>query len=156
MGGNPQSYKNYKSKKRLAAHKIMKKTLRTSAMALVAGIFSFATVLAAEPNESKLDANKSFDVGMYRITNSMKVNVMIEKLKGNTVEISLKNDKNETIYTEYVGKKLSKFSKKFDLAGLTDGKYRFEITNGKEKITKEVNLETRQPIPTDYRTVEVK
>jgi hypothetical protein len=133
------------------------KTLRKNiAMALVAGIFSFSTVLASEPFENNLDANKSFDVGMYRITNSMKVNVMIEKLKGNRVEISLKNDKNETIYTEYVGKKLVKFSKKFDLTGLADGKYHFEITNGKEKITKEVNLETHQPIPTDYRTVEVK
>lgn len=125
-------------------------------MALVAGIFTFSTVLAAEPNESKLEANKTFDVGMYRVVNSMKVNVAVEKLKGNVVEITLKNDKNETIYTEFIGKKLVKFSKKFDLTGLADGKYRFEITNGKETITKEVNVETRQPVPTDYRTVEVK
>lgn len=134
----------------------MKKNLKNFAMALVAGIFTFSTVLAAEPVDTKLDANKTFGVGMYRIVNSMKVNVAVEKLKGNTVEITLKNEKNETIYTEFVGKKLVKFSKKFDLTGLADGKYRFEITNGKEKITKEVNLETRQPIPADYRTVEVK
>ncbi len=141
---------------RFAAHKIMKKTIKNFAIALVAGIFTFSTVLATEPVETKLEANKSFDVGMYRIMNSMKVNLAVEKLKGNTVEITLKNDKNEIIYTEFIGKKLVKFSKKFDLTGLADGKYRFEITNGKETITKEVNVETRQPMPADYRTVEVK
>ena len=134
----------------------MKKTIKNFAIALVAGIFTFSTVLATEPVETKLEANKSFDVGMYRIMNSMKVNLAVEKLKGNTVEITLKNDKNEIIYTEFIGKKLVKFSKKFDLTGLADGKYRFEITNGKETITKEVNVETRQPMPADYRTVEVK
>jgi hypothetical protein len=134
----------------------MKTQIKNFAIALVAGIFTFSTVLAAEPIESKLEANKTFDVGMYRIVNSMKVNVSIEKLKGNTVEVRLKNDKNETIYTEFIGKKLLKFSKKFDLTGLVDGKYRFEITNGKETITKEVNVETHQPTPADYRTVEVK
>lgn len=130
--------------------------MKNFAMALVAGVFTFSTVLATEPVATKLETNKTFDVGMYRITNSMKVNVAVEKLKGNTVEITLKNEKNETIYTEFIGKKLVKFSKKFDLTDLADGKYRFEISNGNEKITKEVNLETHQPMPADYRTVVVK
>lgn len=134
----------------------MKNLTKNFAIALVAGIFTFSSVLATEPIATKLDANKSFDVGMYRIVNSMKVNVMIEKLKGNVVKISLKNDKNEVIYTEIVGKKAIKFAKKFDLTGLADGKYRFDISSGKETITKEINLETHQPTPADYRTVEVK
>jgi hypothetical protein len=134
----------------------MKKQIGNFAVALVAGIFTFSTVLASEPITTKLDANKSFDVGMYRIVNSMKVNVAIEKLKGNIVELYLKNDKNEVIYTEIVGKKSVKFSKKFDLTGLADGKYRFDISSGKQTITKEIKLETHQPTPADYRTVEVK
>ncbi|CAH0996287.1 hypothetical protein EMA8858_02418 [Emticicia aquatica] len=125
-------------------------------MALVAGIFTFSTVLAAEPIDNKLEAEKTFKVGMYRIVNSMKVNVIIEKKEGKALEISLKNERNETIYTEFVSKKTNKLSKKFDLTGLADGKYHFDITNGKETITKEINLETHQPIPADYRTVEVK
>lgn len=131
-------------------------TLKNWTLALVAGVFTFSTVLATEPIATKLDADKTFDVGMYRITNSMKVNVMIEKKSGKSLEISLLNEKNEVIYTEYVSKKVNKFAKKFDLEGLADGKYRFEISNGKEKITKEVNLETHQPTPADYRTVVVK
>ncbi len=132
----------------------MKKHVKNFAIALVAGIFTFSTVLATEPIEKKSD--KTFDISMYRIVNSMKVNVMIEKLEGKSVQIYLKNEKNEIIYTEFVGKKTSKFAQKFDLEGLTDGKYRFEITNGKETITKEVNVETHTPSVADYRTVEVK
>ena len=134
----------------------MKKTIKNFAIALAAGIFTFSTVLATEPVATKLDGNKSFGVGMYRIINSMKVNVAIEKTQGNIVEIRLKNERNEVIYTEFVGKKSVKFAKKFDLTGLADGKYRFEISNGKEMITKEINVETHQPTPADYRTVEVK
>lgn len=140
--------------------KIMKKTLKNFAIALVAGAFTFSTVLASEQigkkDESKTASKRTFDVGMYRVINSMKVNVLVEKQEGKTLDITLKNDRNEVIYSELIGKKASKFSKKFDLVGLSDGKYRFEISNGKEIITKEVNLETHAPTPAEYRSMEVK
>lgn len=145
---------------RFAAHKIMKTTVKNFAIALVAGVFTFSTVLASEPigkkDESKTASKRTFDVGMYRVINSMKVNVLVEKQEGKALDITLKNDRNEVIYSEIIGKKASKFSKKFDLVGLADGKYRFEISNGKEVITKEVNLETHAPTPDEYRSMEVK
>ncbi len=138
----------------------MKTTVKNFAIALVAGVFTFSTVLASEPigkkDESKTAAKRTFDVGMYRVINSMKVNVLIEKQQGKALDITLKNDRNEVIYSEVVAKQTGKFSKKFDLTGLSDGKYRFEISNGKEVISKEVNLETHAPTPAEYRSVEVK
>ena len=138
----------------------MKKALKTFAIALTTGVFTFSTVLASEPigkkDESKIVSKRTFEVGMYRIINSMKVNVLIEKQEGKSLDITLKNDRNEVIYSEVIGKKISKFSKKFDLVGLSDGKYRFEISNGKEAITKEVNLETHAPTPAEYRSMDVK
>jgi hypothetical protein len=138
----------------------MKKALKTFAIALATGVFTFSTVLASEPigkkDESKIFSKRTFEVGMYRIINSMKVNVLIEKQEGKSLDITLKNDRNEVIYSEVIGKKISKFSKKFDLVGLSDGKYRFEISNGKEAITKEVNLETHAPTPAEYRSMDVK
>jgi hypothetical protein len=138
----------------------MKTQIKNFAIALVAGVFTFSTVLASEPigkkDESKTASKRTFDVGMYRVINSMKVNVLIEKQQGKALDITLKNDRNEVIYSEVVGKQTNKFSKKFDLTGLSDGKYRFEISNGKEVISKEVNLETHAPTPAEYRSVEVK
>lgn len=134
--------------------------LKNFAIALVAGVFTFSTVVASEPigkkDESKTASKRTFDVGMYRVINSMKVNVLIEKQQGKALDITLKNDRNEVIYSEVVAKNTGKFSKKFDLTGLSDGKYRFEISNGKEVISKEVNLETHAPTPAEYRSVEVK
>lgn len=138
----------------------MKTTVKNFAIALVAGVFTFSTVVASEPigkkDESKTTSKRTFNVGMYRVINSMKVNVLIEKQDGKALDITLRNDRNEIIYSEVVGKQTNKFSKKFDLTGLSDGKYRFEISNGKEVISKEVNLETHAPTPAEYRSVEVK
>ncbi|HEY1056933.1 hypothetical protein [Emticicia fontis] len=129
----------------------MKKQVKNFALALVAGLFTFTAVSATE-----LAEGKTFDVGMYRVLNTMKINMTIAKEQGNWVEVRLKNDKNETIYVEVINRKATQFAKKFDLTGLEDGKYRFEITNGKETITKEVNLQTKVPTVSEYRTVEVK
>lgn len=129
----------------------MKKSVKNFALALVAGLFSISSVFATE-----LPEGKTFDVGMYRVMNTMKINVIIAKEQSNWVEIRLKNDKNETIYVEVVNRKTKQFAKKFNLEGLEDGTYRFEITNGKETVVKEVNVQTNSPKPTDYRTVEVK
>src|SRR6218665_19273 len=118
----------------------MKKYAKNFALALVAGLFTFSAVSSTELTEGK-----TFDVGMYRVVNTMKINVMIAKEEGNWVEIRLKNDKNETIYVEVVNRKAKQFAKKFDLQGLEDGKYRFEISNGKETVTKEINLQTKAP-----------
>lgn len=138
----------------------MKAQIKNFAIALVAGVFTFSTVVASEPigkkDENKVAPKRSFDVGMYRVINSMKVNVLIEKQDGKALDITLRNDRNEIIYSEVVGKQTNRFSKKFDLTGLSDGKYRFEISNGKELISKEVNLETHAPTPAEYRSVEVK
>jgi len=129
----------------------MKTQVRNFALALVAGLFTFSAVSATE-----LPEGKTFDVGMYRVVNTMKINVMIAKEQGNWIEIRLKNKDNETIYVEVVNRKTTQFAKKFDLEGLEDGEYRFEITNGKETIVKEINLQTKAPTVASYRTVEVK
>lgn len=129
----------------------MKKYVKNFALALVAGLFTFSAVSATE-----LPEGKTFDVGMYRVVNTMKINVMIAKEQGNWIEIRLKDADNETIYVEVVNRKTTQFAKKFDLEGLQDGKYRFEITNGKETIVKEINLQTNAPTVASYRTVEVK
>lgn len=138
----------------------MKKTLKNFAIALVAGVFTFSTVLASEPigkkDESKSVSKRTFEVGLYHVINSLKVNVLVEKQEGKALDITLKNDRNEVIYSELIGKKAVKFSKKFDLVGLSDGNYRFEISNGKEVITKEINLETTAPIPAEFRSIQVK
>lgn len=126
--------------------------MKPLAVALVASMFAIASA-NAEP--TKPSDKKSFEVGMYRVVNTMKMNVLIEKIPGTWVEIRLKDSKNETVHVEFAQKKLTTFAKKFDLTGLEDGKYTFEITNGKETVKKEFELSTKVPNPSDIRSITI-
>ncbi len=126
----------------------MKTLFKTLAIALV------ATGLTFNANAVDDKTNKAtFNVGMYRVENTMKMNVLVEKMEGSTTNIALKDSKGETIYSETLSKKGTKYSKKWNLENLADGKYNFVISNGSEKIVKEVNLSTKNPTPADYRTI---
>lgn len=126
--------------------------MKPLAVAFVASMFAIASAFA-EP--TKPSDKKSFEVGMYRVVNTMKMNVLIEKIPGTWVEIRLKDSRNETVHVEFVQKKLASFSKRFDLTGLEDGKYTFEITNGRETVKKEFELSTKVPNPSDFRSITI-
>jgi hypothetical protein len=83
-------------------------------------------------------------VGMYQIENTMKMSLAVHNKTSKAVTISLKNAEGEEIYNEIVGKSYSSYKRAFDLAGLADGTYRFEISNGANSITKEVSINTQK------------
>lgn len=127
---------------------IMKKLFKTLVIALVAIGLTF-TANAADDKTNKA----TFEVGMYRINNTMTMSVFIEKALGKSVVVELKDAKGETLHSETIGKKTVKYSKKWNLENLSDGKYSFVISNGTEKIVKEIGLTTKTPIPADSRTI---
>lgn len=128
----------------------MKKLIKTIAFALVATVVTFN----ANADDKKTEA--TLNVGMYRVNNSLKMNVLVENKSGKASEIKLKNNKGEVLHWETVSKKTKSYSKKWNMEGLEDGKYTFEITNGKEKIVKEFELSTKNPTPADLRTIALK
>jgi hypothetical protein len=87
----------------------------------------------------------TFEVGMYQSTNSMKMNVLIEKSTDSDLVVVLKDSNGDILIRERVGKKDKSYHAKYDLSELEDGKYTFEFTKGDEKIVKEVNLVTTKP-----------
>lgn len=113
----------------------MKKLFKTFALIALTSFATFAT----ETTESTAS---NFEIGMYSITNSSKVRLMLEKEKGVSLSISLKNKKGEVIFQEFVSKKSTSYNKYFKLASLEDGTYIFEIDNGSEKLTKTVSTAT--------------
>jgi hypothetical protein len=126
----------------------MKTLFKTLAIALVATGLTF-NANAADDKTKK----STFDVGMYRVNNTMTMKVMIEKAVGNNILVELKDSKGETVYSEIVNKKAAKYAKKWNLENLTDGKYSFVISNGAEKIVKEIDLTTKTPVPANARTI---
>ncbi|MDR6563182.1 MULTISPECIES: hypothetical protein [unclassified Arcicella] len=122
----------------------MKSIVKTFAIALCSVLSFFAN--ATDKNEAT-NTQKSFAVGMYQTINTLQMNILIEKLEGKNLSISLKNEKGEVLANEYVGKKGTTYRGKFDLSELEDGKYSFEITDGATKIVKTVNVGTVSPVP---------
>ncbi|SOE19715.1 hypothetical protein SAMN06298216_0219 [Spirosomataceae bacterium TFI 002] len=111
---------------------IMKKLFKTFALIALTSFATFANDNAAS----------NFEVGMYSINNSSKVRILLEKDKGTNLTISLKNEKGEVIFKEFVNQKSTSYNKYFNLSNLADGKYTFVIDNGSEKIMKVVETET--------------
>jgi len=87
---------------------------------------------------------ESFRVGMYRIKNSLTLNLLLEKDKGVSVNVRLVDSRGTVLHQEYVGKGLRKVGQKFDFSEVGDGDYKIEIINGDERVVKYINLTTTE------------
>ena len=134
----------------------MKNQVRNLALSFLATVLSLSVSLASEPQETGALKGKAFDASMYRVINTMKVNLKLEKIQGMVVKVSLKDEHNQVLQRDYVSKKSVSFSQKYDLAELPDGTYHFEITDGTQVIIKDVQVGTGQVRPVDYRTLALK
>lgn len=112
----------------------MKKLFKTFALIALTSFASFA-----HENDNKAS---TFEVGMYSLDNSHKVRLILEKEKNVSLTITLKNEKGQVIFKEYLSKKSTSYDKYFNLSELKNGTYTFEIDNGSEKVTKVVVTET--------------
>jgi hypothetical protein len=122
------------------------KTVKTSIIAVAVALLSINATFAEDPaTTTPSKKEKSFDVGMFQSQSSMKMNLTIENYEAKQLKIALKNGQGEEIYNEIINKKTDKYWRKFDLSELTDGLYRFEISDGNNKIVKEVNIATQAP-----------
>ena len=114
----------------------MKNFINTFAIAVA--IFASATVAVhAEDKETK---KSSFATGIY-VNKAGKVNVVVEKSGAATpTTLLLRNGKGEVLYSENVGKKITKFGKQLNLDDLTPGQYQVEVISNGVKETKTLQL----------------
>jgi hypothetical protein len=120
----------------------MKTLLKSFAIAALTAMTFISN--ATDKNGAPTKAT-TFEVGMFQSTNSLKMNVMIEKTTDKDLIVVLKDNNGEILIRERVAKKDKSYHAKYDLSELEDGKYTFEFTKGDEKLVKEVNLVTTKP-----------
>lgn len=128
----------------------MKTLVKTFAIAALSAItfISNATdtnmaLAGAESAGVAPNKSKTFEVGIYQSINTLKMNVLIEKSTDMDLTLVLKDKNGEILASERVSKNDKSYHAKFDMSQLEDGKYTFEFTKGKEKVTKEVQLSTK-------------
>lgn len=128
--------------------KAMSNILKTAAAATFA-LFVLTAQVEADPivgakTECKNNTCEKFRVGMYRVRDTMSMNVMMEKEKGERVAIRLLDSKGKILHEEFVPKYLTKVGRKLSFDEMSDGVYTIEISNDYEKIVKSVFLSTKE------------
>ncbi len=93
----------------------------------------------------------NFEVGMYRIQESLTMRLLMKKKLGKTVSIRLLNQRGQVLHEEVVGKQMQKYGRNFDFSQIKDGRYTLEISDGREVVQKDVKLSSAEVKETPKR-----
>ncbi|GGM98825.1 hypothetical protein GCM10010967_35920 [Dyadobacter beijingensis] len=124
----------------------MRNILKTAAAAAFA-LFTLAAQadpIVSPKAECKNNTCEKFRVGMYRVRDTMSMNVMMEKEKGEKVAIRLLDSKGNLLHEEFVPRYVTKTGRKLNFEEMSDGVYTIEISDESEKIVKSVFLSTKE------------
>lgn len=135
----------------------MKTIAKTLLAALLFSTASFAADVPASPaaSVSPTATTNSYKVAVYPSTTMpSKLNVMVERAPGKTMDIYLRNADGSVLATQYIGKKEGNFWLKFDLSELQDGLYSIELISGNDRSVHQIELSTKTAQPN--RTIALK
>ncbi len=109
----------------------------------------------SKPGTVRADKNPgpSFEVGMYRVRESLKMRLLMEKKLGKTVSIRLLDPNGQVLHDEVIGKQMQKYGRSFDFSQMKDGRYTFEISDGKDLIQKNIKLNSAEVKEIPRRTL---
>ena len=93
-----------------------------------------------KPVPTEIYKPHSLKVAVYQVENTPKFKVHFENSDHSPVVLRIRNAANRVLHEEVVRE--GKYVRKFDLANMADGDYTFEIANGKENISKGIQLQT--------------
>lgn len=100
------------------------------------------SVAFAKPTEDKTSAARpeaTFESSAF-ITADANLQVAIKKNAPQKVFLTLKDANGDVLFAETVGKKEMTYAARFNVNNLNDGVYQLEITSGKNRVVKELNL----------------
>jgi hypothetical protein len=111
------------------------------ALALTLSFSSFAT--DKKKNNKEKEANAvAFDAGLYKIVDTNKVRLSVNKSPDDRITVLLKDKAGNVYYSENFSEKGSKYRRIFNLDEMRDGTYYFEMRNKSDKLVKEVQIES--------------
>ncbi|MCE7066517.1 hypothetical protein [Dyadobacter sp. CY326] len=112
------------------------------ALALTLSLASFTTD-KKKNREEKTAANAvAFDAALYKINDTNKVKLSVNKSAGDNLRIILKDKSGKVYYNEMFSENDAKYRRVFDLDEVGDGVYYFEVINNKQKLVKQVEIES--------------
>ncbi|MDJ1468900.1 hypothetical protein QNI19_03970 [Cytophagaceae bacterium DM2B3-1] len=114
---------------------------RKAVFTVAAAIAVAATQVTFGATGPEPAASASLQAVVFQLPESMKFKTVIAPSQNNKLFITIKNQKNESVYTEAL-KTNNGYIRTFDFSTMADGEYTFEISNGKETQSKKFKIET--------------
>ena len=121
----------------------MKKTAQSTINALVVSLLlitamSHALVAGTEPGDP-VAKETSFNVNTY-LGPQWKLNLMMDISRPVRIMIIIRNSGNTVLYREIVSKGSRGYWRKFDFEGSEPGTYRLEISDGRQTVTRQIEI----------------
>ncbi len=123
----------------------MKKLFRTVAGLAMAFTITFTSSAASTVPVKETKNPVTFEVGMYNVANTHNLKLFVEKQKGQSLKIQLKDLDGQSLLTEFVHKNNTRYGVNLNMEGLKEGQYVIEISNDKEIVKKEILITTSEP-----------
>lgn len=121
--------------------KISITSILASAFALTLSFTSFAAD-KKKNKEEKETASVTFDAALYKVGDTNKVRLSVDKNPNERLRVVLKDKAGKIYYSEVFNERETKYRRVFNLDEMTDGTYYFELSHKKDKKVKEVNIES--------------
>nr|WP_295926677.1 hypothetical protein [uncultured Dyadobacter sp.] len=112
------------------------------AVALTLSLASFTTDKKKNKEEKEAASAVTFDAALYKINNTNSVTLAVDKTPNDRLRVVLKDKGGKIYYSEVYNERNSKYRRVFNLDEMGDGTYYFELSHKKEKLIKEVNIQS--------------
>lgn len=114
------------------------------ALALCVSLMSFRNSDQTEGKDDTSVKAATMQASIFQTgSKGYKVKLAVDKGTDQNLRIYLKDRSGKIYYRELFSKKEDKYRRIFDLADMTDGTYYFELYYNDQKLTKEIQLETK-------------
>jgi hypothetical protein len=130
------------NKKTILAMKISNISNLFCALALTLSLASFTTDKKKNNEETTAANAVAFDAALYKVRETNKVKLSVNKAADETLRIILKDKGGNVFYSEVFDNNDAKYRRVFDLDKMNDGVYYFELFYNKEKLVKEVQIQS--------------
>lgn len=141
VGISVQLY-GYQQLKYKLAMKISIVSILTCALALSLSFASIAGDKKKSKEEKETAGAVKFDAALYKINDTNKVKLSVNKSENDRLRVVLKDKGGKIYYSEVFNERDSKYRRVFNLDEMVDGTYYFELSHKKDKMVKEVNIQS--------------
>ncbi|GGM99977.1 hypothetical protein GCM10010967_37550 [Dyadobacter beijingensis] len=117
-------------------------SILSCALALTLSFNSVAADKKKNKEEKETAKVLSFDAALYKISDTNKVRLSVDKKENERLRVVLKDKAGKIYYSEVFNDRDTKYRRVFNLDEMNDGKYYFELSHKKDKLVKEVNIES--------------